>query len=355
VLGSVLGTVVLSAAQRDAVGHVRSRSVRGRAVALVRLGALGADPATLLAAIRERGRVTLNFHPDRLLADGRTTVAASLAADGRYRSQFETGISNGGLTAYPGGDRDRWEQRMFGGAYQRPGTAAGERPVYGALDLLGHADGAAPRFGSCHIRLRPPAAERCTFCFEDSHLDPPDVGTIDAFEAVLAGLLEYGGSVGGPGPRAREHGRVLDHYIEAQVHGGVDLAADAEAIVLDPSFRGTAAAALLADAARRFGVPLEWHPGFELPAHRVPAGFRGPAIPPFAAHVAREYGRGGLLDAEVLGRAAASVVTEPQRWARWGTPAETLQYVKQLWHVLVRFGRPAASGDGPGDMAGNAR
>ena len=42
-------------------------------------------------------RVTLNFHPDRLL-DGRT-VLRRLADEGVYRSQFETGTSNGGLTA----------------------------------------------------------------------------------------------------------------------------------------------------------------------------------------------------------------------------------------------------------------
>ncbi|MEV8400832.1 DUF3626 domain-containing protein [Streptomyces niveus] len=40
-----------------------------------------------------------------------------------------------------------------------------------------------------------------------------------------------------------------------------------------------------------------------------------------------------------LGRAAACVVRDPAAWARWGTRDEVLQYVKQLWHVLVRFGR----------------
>ena len=69
-------------------------------------------------------RITVSFHPDRLLADGRT-VAEHLVTDGRYRSQFETGISNGGLTAHPGGDRERWEQRMFAGAYPPARPRAG--------------------------------------------------------------------------------------------------------------------------------------------------------------------------------------------------------------------------------------
>ena len=47
-------------------------------------------------------RVTLQFHPDRLY--GGTPILQALASAGVYRSQFETGTSNGGLTAHPGGD-----------------------------------------------------------------------------------------------------------------------------------------------------------------------------------------------------------------------------------------------------------
>lgn len=81
----------------------------------------------LLEAASGEGVLTLNFHPDRLLADGRS-VAEALYADGVYRSQFETSISSGGLTAYRGGDRDVWERALFAGA--------------------------CPGFGSCHVRLR---------------------------------------------------------------------------------------------------------------------------------------------------------------------------------------------------------
>src|SRR3712207_2514399 len=59
--------------------------------------------------------VTLNFHPDRL--HGGIPILQALAADGVYRSQFETDTSNGGLTACPGGNRWRWESRIFNGAY----------------------------------------------------------------------------------------------------------------------------------------------------------------------------------------------------------------------------------------------
>ncbi|WP_433533335.1 DUF3626 domain-containing protein [Micromonospora sp. CA-263727] len=358
----------LTPAQRAALRHVRAVALDARPTALARIGRALAgtgvrhDWERLVAAFARAGRVTLNFHPDRLLADGRT-VAEALATEGVYRSQFETGISNGGLSAYPGGDRDRWEQRLFGGAYQRPGVRPAERPKYGGLNLLDHPDGACPRFGSCHLRLRPEALVRSTFCFGDSHLGPRDVGTVDVVEPVLAALIAAtaatGVSLGRPDmdlvaltgelltrredvagvPRAA--GRALDDYVEAQVHGEIRLAGDVLELVADPSFGGTGTGATLAALARRYGFPLRWHAGFALPAHRVDAGFRGPAVPLLAARVHAGFARPGEpLHAALIGRAAASVVTEPGRWADRGPTADTLQHLKQLWHVLVRFGTP---------------
>ncbi|MBA4865470.1 DUF3626 domain-containing protein [Streptomyces sp. PSKA54] len=311
----------------------------------------------LTSLIRDHARVTLNFHPDRLLADGRT-VAESLCADGRYRSQYETGLSNGSRTAYPGGDRDGWEERLFGGAYHAPGVTAGDRPRYGGLNLMKHPDGACPRYGSCHVRLRSAVHSRATYCFGDSHVGPDDIGTIDAFAPVLAGLCETARDTGRilgvtgadpvavlhelPGPdRPVRNGRALDEYIEVQVHGPVDLHLDAEALVLDPSFRGTRTGALLLEAAARHGIAVEWHEGFRLRAEDLDDEFRGPVMRPLALRVCAEFaGPDGRLDAQVLGRAAASVVTTPPKWAEWGTRDEVLQYVKQLWHCLVWFGEP---------------
>lgn len=93
------------------MAHVRSRALDATPEALRRVARVlpGLEPAEAVAAIcagiRAHARITLDFHPDRLLADGRT-VAEGLAADGIYRSQYETGISNGSRTAFPGGQRD---------------------------------------------------------------------------------------------------------------------------------------------------------------------------------------------------------------------------------------------------------
>ncbi|MEV6302061.1 DUF3626 domain-containing protein [Actinoplanes sp. NPDC051861] len=296
--------------------------------------------------------ITVNFHPDRLLADGRT-VAACLAADGVYRTQFETGISNGGLNAAIGGARERWERQMFG-----PDHVG--RPIYGALNLGGHPDGAAPRFGSCHLVLRPAVASRATFSHGDSHTEPSIVGTWPAFGAIWQALLDdvtrYGSALAvsspapddwvstisarteafaewtsGPAPFAP--GRAMDWYVEAQVHGGVTLRDDVTAVVADPSFRGTPTEAELAS----LGVPLRWHPGFTLAAGAVPAVLRAPELHDFARFVADRYQR-PVLDAALVGRAARSVVRSSDVWARFGPPADVLQLVKYLWHVLVLFG-----------------
>ncbi|MEH0934097.1 DUF3626 domain-containing protein [Micromonospora psammae] len=357
---------LLTPAQSAAVRHVRAVAVRDRPVALAviarHLAGSGAAyrPEELVAAIAERGRLTVNFHPDRLLADGRT-VAAALADEGTYRSQFVTGISSGGLTAYPGGDRDRWEERLFGGAYQAPGVSPAQRPIYGGLNLLDHPDGACPRFGSCHLRLRSEVLARATFCFGDSHLGPTDLGTVDVPEPILAALLaataETGTSLGVAGMDAgrlvrtllsrreraarRPAGRALDDYVEAQIHGGVALGRDVEALVVDPSFRETDIGRALAEIAQRYRIDLAFHDGFAMPVDAIGPEFRGPAIPPLAARVHAEFGRPGEpVDAALIGRAAASVVREPGHWADRGSTAETLQHLKQLWHVLVRFGDP---------------
>jgi hypothetical protein len=346
--------------QSGALAYVRALASARRDDALRRIGA-GMPVDEICGLIRQHGRVTLNFHPDRLLADGRT-VAEALAADARYRSQFETRISNGRLSPFPGGDRDSWEHRLFGAAYHDGTAEPADRPKYGALNLLNHPDGAAPRFGSCHLRLRPAVNEWTTFTFGDSHLGPVDTGTADAFTPVLAALLEgvhethlalgvpvddlerrlLGLATAPVGAdESMPPSRSLDDYIEAQVHGPVLLAEHAEAFVLDPSFRGTPTDRLIQAAAARAGIGVEWHGGFEVAIAEVPEDFRGPEMPAFAHATAERLGTGDRLDAAIVGMVAASVVRDPAGWDAWGTRDEVLQLVKYLWHILVAFGERA--------------
>ena len=256
-------------------------------------------PAQERHAAARRQAITLQFHPN-WPHQGRTVIA-SMTADGHYRSQFATGISNGGLTAFPGGDRWRWESRLFAGRYDD--RSPSERPLYGAWNRRADPYGGAIRFGSSYVRLRPEAVGRSTFCFPDSALDPVEVGD--------AGLL----------PRlcrmADESGfDDLDECVEAHVHGPVRFDTDVEALVLDPCFVDTD----VEDAARQLGCRIEFHAGFRASPDDLDPDYRGADI----VELARSLGP--ALTPRVVGDAARAGIH----------PA---QAIKQVWHCLARFGR----------------
>lgn len=233
-----------------------------------------------------------------------------MARDGLYRSQFETGTSNGGLTAFAGGDRYRWESDLFGGTYDD--APASERPKYGSLDLRGAPHGASPRFGSAFLRLRAECLKRATFCYPDSVFGPTWFATHDR----VAPLPTSHPAVSDP----------LDDYVEAHVHGTLNISSDVETLVLDPCFRDTD----VERDAERLGCPIEWHPGFRLDDATLAAqgAYRGPA----AVALGQELSVNGWLTPRELGAAA--------RDGR--APAQTL---KHLWHILAAFGREPLTRD----------
>lgn len=223
--------------------------------------------------------------------------------DGEYRSQFETGTGNGGLSAFPGGDRWKWETRLFGGAYDAAST--NERPKVGALNFRRRATGAAPRFGSAHLRLRSTIATRCTFCFADSCFEPSAFGTASRMSLIDLAAAE-------------ERDR-LDDYVEAHVHGPVRLTADVEALVLDPCFRDTEVEAL----ARQLPCSLEWHAGFRLHVDELARhpSYRGPEYVALGRSVAVD----GWLTPAIHEEAVRTERHHPQD-------------LKKVWHYLARFG-----------------
>lgn len=270
------------------------------ACAIAHVAALSTGPA-LDASLA----VTLNFHPDRLHA-GRPLLQA-LLDEGVYRSQFETGTSNGGLSAFEGGARWQWESRIFGGAYDR--ATPGQRPKYGALDYRRCAIGGSPRFGSAHLRLRPHMLARCTFCYPDSVFEPAHFGVVDRCDLVALALADDKDA--------------LDDYIEAHVHGPLDLGRDVEALVLDSCYRGTA----LEEIARRLPCALAWHGGFRLAVDelRRHPDYRGAQFVALGEAIARD----GWLDPAIIGAAVAAGHHDPQD-------------LKKVWHYVARFGAPTS-------------
>lgn len=310
-----------------------------------------------LSAISANPRVDVSFHPDRPDSNG-VAVVEALLNSGQYKNQFETGISNGGLTAFNGGARDIWEQRLFGGAYQELNVVAYDRPKYGAMNLLNHWDGACPRFGSCYFRLKADVAKRCTYSFGDSAVDPSEIGPIGAFDTVLAAALDEVRSTGRAlgeqhldatsflGRVIRESSsenlitfgaapaRNLDECIEVHIHGAVNLNEDVEFLVVDSAFQNTLTGGRLIELGKAYGFDMHWSPGFFLAASKVPQNFRGPVMLPLAKFIANH----DILDCVAIGQAVVSLRENPSAWKEWGSFDETLQYLKQLWHVLVRFG-----------------
>ncbi|KAL7899879.1 hypothetical protein HDV63DRAFT_393806 [Trichoderma sp. SZMC 28014] len=365
----------LHAFQAAAVANIKAQAVALRPDALDTIShifRMSNVPIETLAdvrqAIAQHARIALHFHPDRPSRSGHTVVEA-LLQDGRYRNQFETGISNGLVATHLGGPRDKWERNLFSGAYHGSDvtdTAENSifnpalRPKYGALDLVRNSDGPAPRFGSCYFLLRPEVSSRSTFTYGGSQAAPKDVGTIDEFDAILAALLEecftrdtalgvenvrpkgmlelikgLSKSTLAEAAYKRLPSRNLDHLIEAQIHGDVLLPRDVEALVVDPSFllRGGTGTFLKA-LSETFGFPLFSHHGFQMQAENCPGDFRGPTMPSLAARVAYK----GKVDVQAIGEGVRNLMADAEQWADRGTLADVLQELKLLWHVLVRYG-----------------
>lgn len=257
--------------------------------------------------------VTLHLHPDRLVAG--VPILERMAHDGVYRSQFETGTSNGGLTAHPGGDRWRWESRIFAGAYDE--ASATDRPKYGALNFRRRHVGGSPRFGSAHLRLGTHVVARTTFCYPDSVFEPQHFGVASRLSTLIA-------------VAAADDKDPLDDYIEAHVHGVVDLERDIEALVLDPCYRDTPTET----AARRLPCPVEWHCGFRLTTTELGRhpDYRGPEFVRLGMSLARD----GLLDPRIIGDAARSGDYDEQA-------------LKRVWHYVARFGSTEMADSGPTD------
>ncbi|MEO7269753.1 MAG: DUF3626 domain-containing protein [Knoellia sp.] len=252
--------------------------------------------------------MTLNFHPDRLVGGlGGTPILDLMARDRLYRSQFETGTSNGGLTAYAGGSRWLWESRIFAGAYDEADAA--HRPKYGSLNFRGRTIGGSPRFGSAHFRLSEDTLRRTTFCYPDSYEEPEHFGIASRVSTLVA-MAEADDSV---------RDEVLDDYVEAHVHGELVIDRDVEALVLDPCYRGT----FVEESAGRLGCPVEWHGGFRLPLDKLRChpDYRGPEF----VSLGEEIARSGVIDPAIIGDAS--------RTGRYDQ-----QSLKRVWHYVARLG-----------------
>jgi hypothetical protein len=361
----------LTSYQRLAIRTVRSRAVGLRSAGRSEIDAILMRQRldiglidTVLATMQAGARIGLHFHPERLSRAG-ISVAEGLLRSGIYTNQFVAGLSSGSPSAFPGGERDLWERRLFEGAYHRADVVSAGRPKYGALDVMQYPDGPAPRFGSCFFLLRPELAKRSTFTFGGSHEDCAldRTGTLDVMEPVLAPLLsqlergrgafavadlsvegclvQMAHSFSTPFPDAsfRVPGRALDSFIEVQIHGELRLGKDVERLVADSTFRDRPVGEVLRTISDAYRIPIDWHPGYRVTVREVPDIFRDYPVRPLAERIAVD----GMLDAAIIGAAANSIYLDPAIWKGWASEDDLLAQFRRLWHVLVLTGIPRSS------------
>jgi Protein of unknown function (DUF3626) len=195
---------------------------------------------------------------------------------------------------------------MFGGAYD-DGPAV-DRPKYGALNFRRRLVGASPRFGSAYLRMAAGVLARTTFCYPDSAAVPGDFGVAERVSTLVT-------------MAAADDKDPLDDYIEAHVHGGIDLGTNVEALVLDPCYQDTQ----VETEAKRLGCPVEWHGGFRVATEDLlrNADYRGLEFAELGVSLAED----GHLDPAMIGDAS--------RTGRYDQQA-----LKRVWHYVARFGAP---------------
>ncbi len=349
-------------AQQNAVDFVRRYALERKPEALELLAVVCSRSNvecvvvdSILENIQRTARIGMHFHPDRLDGTGHS-IALSMLNSGRYKNQFETHVSNGHLAPTADGPRAKWENVLFGPSYSDVPLTL--RPKYGALSLLGDPYGPAPRFGSCHLLLKPECLAHATFCYGDSAVNPVAKGTWDTLEDILSVLLKDSfeneqvlgrtqvrppalmqhlqGDLSSVSPALSDSVayRNLNHYIEAQVHADIHLAEHVESLVVDPSFRDTHTGDTLVEVSETYGITLRWHAGFQLHASQVPNDYRGGQM----REVAQTIAENGQITAATIGRAAIQTNLHPKVWAPHDLPPS--QLLKYLWHVLLRFGVP---------------
>lgn len=272
----------------DVKTKAKDRSEGARAALLEvakRNGYTEAEVDQVLAYIKEKAPVTVNIHPDKALTQqtraysygsapadmpeykvsvdrATSRLIDALLVDGHYKNQFETGVTSGSSSAYPGGSRDKWEETIFEGGYHKHSLVPAERPKYGAMNAANNPAGPAGQYGSCYMVLKPGIKERTTFTPKNSSgCQAGHVGTAEHFQHILKDAQNFKAIMDfGLGRSEYETNRSWS-YLEAQVHGPIDFAKDVAAIVVDKKFAGTEYETKIRKWAEQGGFAVQWNDG----------------------------------------------------------------------------------------------
>lgn len=259
------------------------RSVASYELTLARLAGFGISKADVDLALEnlKTAKIQIHFNPEKALVisempvnqrgpvpadppkldykvkvDRSQRVIDAYLQDDRFRNQFETGITDGSPTAFPGGRRDGWERTFFQGLYHQGAFNPDERPKYAALNPTDRPNGMASQYGACYFELKPHVRERVTITPRNTSWCTEDMlGTLEHAAHVLFNMEPAYVKAIAHGDK--EHaGDWL--YMEAQVHGAIEFAKDIERLSADAKYKGTPYQAKLETFCANNGIALAW-------------------------------------------------------------------------------------------------
>ena len=224
-----------------------------------------ADLDKLVAYIQTYSPVTIQFHPDKKLPGGKNVVEG-FAEEPEYKNQFQTKISSGSLCPTAGSSRDGWEKKCFAGVYHEHDLNPDERPKYGGLSALNSPSGNGGNwYGKCFFELRQDVKFRTTVTPRNScGCTAEDVTTIDAVEVMLDQVGKKDQSYlksmfeVARGERHSVKQSYSGSYVEAQIHGTVDLARDVDFVVIDTKYVATPHGQQLLQLAEKWGATVKF-------------------------------------------------------------------------------------------------
>jgi hypothetical protein len=260
----------LNASQANALRNVRERCLprvaAARAGLMERLGVSAAELDDTGVHLRDRAPVIMQFRPERHPPLGGPALIDSFLAEPVYKNQFQTMTSCGTFAPFPGQCRDEWERTLFGGAYHEHELIPEERPKYGGFSALADPGGSSCwSYGRCFFELRHEVKAHTTFCpVDSSYCGAEQVCTIDTWEILLDLVAwvdpEFARDVvtvaaGGEPDQVRHY---RGSFIEAQVHGDVDLRRDVEHLVIGLEYVSTEYEEKLLELAELIGAPVKY-------------------------------------------------------------------------------------------------
>jgi len=134
-------------------------------------------------------------------------------------------------------------------------------------------------------------------------------------------------------------GKNLDDYIEAQIHGEINLINDVDCFYIDESFKNTEINGQAEILSEKYDIKLFWIPQRKIHVNNIGNEFRGSAIPILARKIISKFNiETEYINAEIIGRASRDSILNPKEWSDLGTEQELFQYMKQLWHTVAYFG-----------------